>query len=56
MKKKPPFDPQVFLARANGGKTIARYRRNDRVFVQGDPADAIYYIQDGKVKLTVVSQ
>lgn len=55
-KKKLPFDPQVFLARANGGKTIARYGKNDRVFVQGDPADAIYYIQDGKVKLTVVSQ
>jgi CRP/FNR family transcriptional regulator, cyclic AMP receptor protein len=54
--KKLSFDPQVFLARANGGRTIARYGKNDRVFVQGDPADAIYYIQDGKVKLTVVSQ
>ena len=57
-KKGPklPFDPQVFLTRANGGKTIARYVKNDRVFVQGDPADAIYHIQDGKVKLTVVSR
>jgi len=42
-KTKLLFDPQVFLARANGGKTIARYRKNDHVFVQGDPADAIYY-------------
>jgi CRP/FNR family cyclic AMP-dependent transcriptional regulator len=55
-KKKLSFDPQVFLARANGGKTIARYGKNDHVFVQGDPADAIHYVQDGKVKLTVVSQ
>ncbi len=54
--QKPPFDPRVFLARANGGKTVARYRKNDRVFVQGDPADAIHYVQDGKVKLTVVSR
>ena len=54
--KKLLFDPQVFLAKANGGKTLARYGKNDRVFIQGDPADAIYYIQEGKVKLTVVSQ
>jgi CRP/FNR family transcriptional regulator, cyclic AMP receptor protein len=50
------FDPRAFLARTNGGKTIGRYRKNDSVFSQGDPADAVYYIQDGKVKLTVVSQ
>jgi len=55
-KPKPPFDPQAFLARANGGKTIARYPRNVRIFRQGEQADAIYYIQDGKVKLTVVSR
>jgi CRP/FNR family transcriptional regulator, cyclic AMP receptor protein len=53
--RQAPFDPQAFLARANGGKTVARYRRNSRVFVQGGAADAVYYIQDGKVKLTVVS-
>jgi CRP/FNR family cyclic AMP-dependent transcriptional regulator len=55
-RSKMPFDPQVFLSRANGGKTVAEYSRNDRVFVQGDPADAIYYIQEGKIKLTVVSR
>jgi len=53
--RRTTFDPRVFLAKTNGGKTIARYRRNDRVFVQGDPADAVHYIRDGKVKLSVVS-
>jgi len=55
-RKQSPFDPEAFLARTNGGKTISRYQRNNRVFVQGDPADAVYYVQDGKVKLTVVSR
>src|SRR3984885_12263624 len=47
---------KVFLTKANGGKTINAYRRNQRIFAQGDPADAIFYIQKGKVKLTVVSR
>ncbi len=55
-KRKIPFDPKEFLARADGGKTITAYARNDCVFAQGDPADAIYYIQDGKIKLSVVSR
>jgi CRP/FNR family cyclic AMP-dependent transcriptional regulator len=58
MKKKAgfPFDPQVFLAKADGGRSIASYSRNNRIFAQGDPADAIFYVQDGRVKLTVVSR
>jgi CRP/FNR family cyclic AMP-dependent transcriptional regulator len=52
----PPFDPKVFLARANGGRTVDRYRIKSRVFVQGDAADSLFYIQEGKVKLTVVSR
>jgi CRP-like cAMP-binding protein len=54
-KDKPPFDPQVFLAKVGEGRTIADYRKNQKIFSQGDPADAIFYIQQGKVKLTVVS-
>ena len=54
-KEKIPFDPQLFLAKVGSGKTIAEYRKNDIVFSQSDPADAIFYIQKGKVKLTVVS-
>lgn len=55
-KVKPPFDPQIFLAKFGEGRTIADYKKNQVVFSQGDPADALFYIQKGRVKLTVVSQ
>src|ERR1051326_5844041 len=51
----PPFDPLAFLAHAGGGRTVSRYRKDSAVFAQGEPADAVFYIQKGKVKLTVVS-
>ena len=54
-KTRPFFDPQRFLSRASGGKTMSRHARNDRIFAQGDAADSIFYIQEGRVKLTVVS-
>jgi CRP-like cAMP-binding protein len=54
-KPKPAFDVKV-LTKANGTKTITSYRSNARIFGQGDTAEAIYYIQKGKVKLTVVSK
>jgi CRP/FNR family cyclic AMP-dependent transcriptional regulator len=54
-KAKTPFNLKLFLTKANGGRTNAEYRANDRIFVQGDPADAIFYIREGRVKLTVVS-
>ena len=50
------FDPKSFLAKVGQGRTIADYRKNQTVFSQGDPADAVFYIQKGKVKLTVVSK
>jgi CRP/FNR family cyclic AMP-dependent transcriptional regulator len=50
------FDPLAFLARVGTGKTILKIRRNQHVFKQGDPADTVFYIQEGKVKLTVVSE
>jgi len=50
------FDPKVFLATVNGGRTIANYRVDDVIFVQGTPADAVFYIHKGKVKLTVLSE
>jgi CRP/FNR family cyclic AMP-dependent transcriptional regulator len=58
MKRKAtrPIDAKLFLAKVGRGRTLADYRKNQRVFSQGDPADAIFYIQTGKVKLTVVSQ
>jgi CRP/FNR family cyclic AMP-dependent transcriptional regulator len=51
----PPFDLNVFLSSVDGGRTISKYRRNKAVFAQGDVADSVFYIQDGTVKLTVVS-
>jgi len=49
------FDPKAFLTRIENGKTTREYRNKQIVFSQGDAADAVFYIQSGKVKLTVVS-
>ena len=51
-----PFDPLEFLARVGAGKTILEFHRNQTVFAQGDAADTVFYIQKGKVKLTVLSE
>jgi len=53
---KPPFDLKGFLTKVNGGTTHAEYRVNQSIFVQGDAADAIFYVKEGKVKLTVISK
>jgi CRP-like cAMP-binding protein len=55
-KKSPPFNPKLLLAKVGEGRTIADYSKKQVVFSQGDTADAIFYIQRGKVKLTVVSR
>src|SRR6476661_1050835 len=55
-KAKASFDPNVFLAKVGKGKTISKYRKDQIVFAQGQVADAVFYIQQGKVKLTVVSE
>jgi CRP-like cAMP-binding protein len=55
-KAKPPFDPQVFLSKVNGGRGISDYRKGQIVYRQGDLADAVFYIESGKVKKTVVSE
>src|SRR5665647_975391 len=55
-QKKPPFDPQAFLSKVNGGRTISNYRKNKIVYAQGAPANAVFYIQSGKLKKTVVSE
>jgi len=54
-KSKLSFDPKLFLAKVGEGRTIAEYSKDQMVFSQGDPANAVFYIQKGKVKLTVVS-
>ena len=54
-RRKKPFDPRVFLTTVDGGRTITKYRPNQVIFAQGDPADSLFFIDDGKVKITVVS-
>jgi CRP/FNR family transcriptional regulator, cyclic AMP receptor protein len=52
----PPFDPNDFLARIGEGRTISQYAKSQNIFAQGDIADCVFYIQKGKVKVTVVSE
>ena len=58
MKKnrKAAFDPKLFLAKVGDGKAISKYQKGQIVFRQGDAADAVFYIQRGKIKLTVISE
>jgi CRP-like cAMP-binding protein len=51
----PPFDARAFLESAGVARQVARYRRDQVVYVQGDPATAVMYIQSGSVKLSVIS-
>ena len=55
-KARKPFDPKVFLSKANGGRTISTYQKNQVIFAQGDPSDSVFYIHDGKVKIIVLSE
>jgi CRP/FNR family transcriptional regulator, cyclic AMP receptor protein len=50
------FDPKAFLVKVGTGKTILKFDRSQHVFKQGDAADAIFYIQKGRVELTVLSE
>jgi CRP/FNR family cyclic AMP-dependent transcriptional regulator len=50
------FDPAVYLATAAKGRTIFGHQKGATVFGQGDPADSVFYIRKGKVKVTVVSK
>jgi CRP/FNR family transcriptional regulator, cyclic AMP receptor protein len=54
-KSKPKFDPKAFLAKADGGVTVSRYGKGQVVFTQGEPADSIFYILEGRIKIAVIS-
>ena len=56
IKASVPFDPKAFLAKVGEGRSIGKYRKNQPVFAQGEPADAVFFIQKGKVKITVLSE
>jgi CRP-like cAMP-binding protein len=56
IKRESSFDPEPFFARAGERRSVSRYRKNQIVFSQGDPADAVYYIHEGMVKATIHSE
>ncbi len=53
---KSSFDPKIFLAKVGAGKTILEFHKNQNIFAQGDVADTVFYLQKGRVKLTVLSE
>ena len=55
-KKAKTFDPKIFLATVNHGRTASPYGRDAIIFRQGSPADAVFYIRKGRIKLVVASQ
>jgi CRP/FNR family cyclic AMP-dependent transcriptional regulator len=54
-RRQASFSAKAFLAKVGEGRSIGTYRKGQIVFSQGDPADAVFYVQKGKVKVTVVS-
>jgi len=50
------FDPKAFLATVSRGRTVSDYRKDDVVFLQSSPAEAVFYIQKGKIKIVVASK
>jgi len=56
IKKRRDFDPHAFLATIGEGRKSVLFQRKQGIFAQGDAADAVFYIQTGKVKLSVVSK
>src|ERR1700726_2129264 len=51
-----PSDPEAIIARLNGGRSEAKYQKDQIVFSQGDSADGVFYVQSGKLKVSVVSE
>ena len=56
ISRRASFNPKSFLAKVGEGRSIDTYHKDQIVFSQGNPADAVFYIQKGKVKVTVVSE
>jgi CRP/FNR family transcriptional regulator, cyclic AMP receptor protein len=54
-KRKPAFNPAAFLAKAGAGRKLSTFPKGAMIFAQGNVADSVFYIQKGKVKVTVIS-
>jgi CRP/FNR family transcriptional regulator, cyclic AMP receptor protein len=55
-RKRHAFDPARFLATGENGRSLIEYRRDEVIFSQGEPADAVFYVRRGKIKLVVTSK
>ena len=55
-KRRPSFNSTSFLAKVGDGRSVGKYRKGQVVFSQGDAGDAVFYVQKGKVKVTVISE
>jgi CRP/FNR family cyclic AMP-dependent transcriptional regulator len=56
MEHRVAFNLQAFLKAVDGGKSLAKYRKGDTVFAQGDPCDGVFYVQSGDCKVSVISE
>lgn len=56
LKRKSSFNPKSFLSEIGEGRSIKKYKMNQVVFSQGDPADAVFYVLKGQVKVAIVSE
>jgi CRP/FNR family transcriptional regulator, cyclic AMP receptor protein len=54
-RKTPSFNVEEFLSSADGGRSVSKFANDQKIFSQGDLADAVFYIQKGKVKVSVTS-
>ena len=54
--KARPFNVKVFLNTIDGGRTVVKYRKDQKIFSQSEPADSVFFIRQGKVKISVVSE
>jgi CRP-like cAMP-binding protein len=55
-KTKTNFNPHTFLSTVGKGRDMLSFRRKDKIFVQGDTKDGLFFVQTGKVRLSVVSE
>jgi CRP/FNR family transcriptional regulator, cyclic AMP receptor protein len=55
-QKLKQFDPKTFLSAVNGGRKLVTFAQKQTIFQQGDPSDAVFYLQKGKIQLTVMSK
>jgi CRP-like cAMP-binding protein len=53
---KPSFDPKLFLSKVDGGRIIAQYAKGEAIYRQGDDANSVWYLQQGKAKVIVASE